>query len=609
MAKKKSPISELIPTRLLDPSERPPIPDAETQWGRFRFFYVVFHFLRYSLGNSWLHLRGKKHAQKREDRTINTLKRLGMLWIRVAEALTLRGETLCTSLGLRVMDLRDSGGAYDFDKIKKVIENELQRPLERVFDQFEEKPFAATKLFQLHRAHLREEQQWTAVKIQHPGAEGIFDKDLKLFRRFIGLLKFFGIQKGMRWDELFHELKDIKVRELNYYYEAAALETLEKNLKTQPVHVPRLFRDYCKQRVLVMEFIPGALLSDLMALRRSDPQRAETWLKENNINMSTLAIRIFHSTYRQVFEDNFFHGDMNTSNIILLRDSQIAVIECRSAGSLEMESLGKQKVFLKSLLEGEYVTAAEIYFLLASRLPHVDLNTVKDKLVRIWRVWETRVHVKNLPYQQKSLAFMTGQVNRVVHDSHFAPLWSFVKLTCTWVHLDNIVAALAPELNYLKQLKIYFKRADQRENLDKLQHLPSRIAGSMAALHQVPKRTAEYTIFKEALLRRQAQVVQGSASKLDAVIASGFGFICFLMLVIGGFLLMVFGMRHLHISMQPFLGYQLNWLASHIPSMSVGIWLLFFTAYGFLYGFFRRQKTHFSRCEYGGPDTGSVLDN
>ncbi len=265
-------------------------------------------------------------------------------------------------------------------------------------------------------------------------------------------------------------------------------------------------------------------------------------------------------------------------------------------------------MFLKSLSEGEYVTAAEIYFLLASRLPRVDLNIVKDKLVRIWRVWETRVHVKDLAYEQKSLAFMTGQVNRVVHDSQFAPLWSFVKLTCTWVHLDNIVAALAPDLNYLDQLKVYFKRAEQRDNLQKIQHLPSRIAGSMAALHQVPKRTSEYALFKEALLRRQAQVVQGSASKLDSVIAAGFGFICFLMVVVGGCLFMIFAMKHLGTRLQPFLGYQLNWLGSHIPGMSMGVWLLFFAAYGFLYGFFRNQKKHFSRCEYGETGSGSALD-
>lgn len=608
MPKKDTPISELIPTRLIQPWERPPIPSAAVRTKRFRFFYVILQLLVLFLGNAWLRLRGQQSVPICEKRTVKCLQRLGMLWIRVAQALSLRGSILSTPFGLHLLDLRDRGGACGFKRIRETIEGELGQSLEEVFDYFEKTPFSATTVSQLHRARLRREKVWTAVKIQQPLAEEIFDQDLKLFRRMIGLMKFFSIKSGMRWDELYHELKEIKVRELNYYYEAAALETLEKNLDGQPVHVPRVFRRYCRERMLVMEFIQGALLSDIIALRQQDPQRLETWLIDNNIELDKVARRLFHSTYRQVFEHNFFHGDMNTNNIILLRDSHIAVIECRSAGSLEVESLEKQKMFLRALAEKEYVIAAEIYFLLASRLPRVDLNTVKERLLRVWRIWETRTHIKDLPYEQKSLAYMTGKVNQVVHDSQFAPLWSFTKLTCAWVHLDNALGTLSPEINYLKQLKLYFDRAERRDNFSKLRRLPSRLASSLSAFHQVPKRTAEYTLFREALMRRQAQVVQGSASKLDAIIAAGFALVSFILLVIGGFLLLTFSMRYLHITLEPFLGRQLSWLAAQVPDMSLGVWLVFLAAFAFLYGFFHIHKKRFSRQEFGRTDHAAAFE-
>ncbi|UCH93284.1 MAG: AarF/ABC1/UbiB kinase family protein [Candidatus Aminicenantes bacterium] len=602
MARKGTPVSELIPTRLIHPWERPPIPASTVRRKRFRFFYVVLQLFALFVGNTWFRLRGQKSALLCEKRIVKCLQRLGMLWIRVAQALSLRGSILSTSFGLRLLDLRDRGGACGIERIRETIEGELGQPLEEVFDRFEKTPFSATTVSQLHRARLRKEQVWTAVKIQQPLAEEIFDQDLTLFRRIIGLMKFFSIQTGMRWDELYHELKEIKVRELNYYYEAAALETLEQNLEGHPVHVPRVFRQYCRKRVLVMEFIQGALLSDVVALRQEDPERLEAWLKDNNIELDKVARRLFHSTYRQVFEHNFFHGDMNTNNIILLRDSHIAVIECRSAGSLEKESLEKQKMFLRALSEQEYVIAAEIYFLLATRLPRVDLNTVKERLLKVWRIWETRSHIKDLPYEQKSLAYMTGQVNQVVHDSQFAPLWSFTKLTCAWVHLDNALAVLSPGMNYLKQLRLYFRRAQRRDNFSKLRRLPSRAAASLAALQQVPKRTEEYTLFREALMRRQAQVVQGSASKVDAVIAAGFALVSFILLVVGGFFLLTFFMRYLHINLEPLLGRQLTWLASQVPDMSLGVWLLIFAAFAFLYGFFHIYKKRFSRQEFGRQD-------
>jgi hypothetical protein len=200
---------------------------------------------------------------------------------------------------------------------------------------------------------------------------------------------------------------------------------------------------------------------------------------------------------------------------------------------------------------------------------------------------------------EKSLAYMTGQVNRVVNDSHFAPLWSFTKLTCAWVHLDNALAALAPQLNYLEQLKIYLRHSERRENFSKLVHLPSRLASTVSAIHQVPKRTAEYKLFQEALLRRQAQVVQGSASKLDAVIAAGSGLVSFFLLVVGIFSLLVFSIRKLRIPLEPILGPQLTWLAGRIPGMSLVVWLLLFAAFALLYGYSRKQKKRFERQEFG----------
>lgn len=599
MSKKGTSIDALIPTQLLGSSERPPVPEKETHARRFRFVFVFSQLLRLLPEHAWMQVTHRKYTPRQQERAVKRLQCLGMLWIRVAQALSMRSSFLSKAFGLKLMDLRDLGGAHPFRAVREVVEKELEQPLEEVFDEFEEKPFAATVVYQIHRARLKKEQAWTAVKVQKPLAEKIFDRDLKIFRRFTGLMRFFGIQRGMRWEELYHELKEIKVRELNYYYEATALETLERNLSGQPVYVPYVYRHYCRKRVLVMAFIQGALLSDIIQLRQKDPGRVEEWLNTNNIDLKRVGRRLFHSTYRQVFEDNFFHGDMHTSNIILLRDSNVAVIECRSAGSLEIESRDKQKMLLRALAEGEYVTAAEIYFLLASRLPRVDLNIVKEQLVRVWRIWETRVHISDLPYEHKSMAYMTGRLNRVVNDSHFAPLWSFTRLTCSWIHLDNALAALNPRLNYLRDLRIYFRHAERRENFDKLRRLPTRLGSSLTALHQVFKRTSEYTLFQETMMRRQAQVVTGSTSKLGALLAAAFGLFAYIFLVIGGFMGVVFSMRRFNLSLEPFIGSQLSWLAARIPVMNIGTWLVFLAALLFLYLFFRYQKRRFSEQEFG----------
>ncbi len=608
MTKMQSPVSKLTPTRLLDPLERQTVSIVKPHSKNFRFFYVSFKLLLLYTGNFFLMLAGKKTASLREERVVKCLQQLGTIWIRIFQTLAMRSSIISSASGLELLDICDIGSFCEFTQIRTIVEKELGCPMEAVFDRFDEEPFSATAVSQLHRARLHKEQVWTAVKIQQPLAKEIFDLDLKLFRYFIRIVAFFSRKDAMRWEELFYELHDIKTRELNYYYEATALETLDKNLQGQPVHVPKVYRRYCTQRLLVMEFIQGAFLSDIIKMKKDDPERREKWLETNNIDLSKVARRLFHSTFRQVFEDNFFHGDMNTHTIILLRNSHIAMVDCRSAGSLEVDSLKKQKLFFRSLAEKEYVIAAEIYFLLASRLPRVDLDTVKDHLVRVWRIWETRTHIKNLPYHQKSHTFMTGQVNKVVYDSQFAPLWSFVKLTCAWVHLDIALDGLDPETNYIERLKTYFRHARIREDMDKLSRLQSRLASAVASLHQVPKRTDEYALFKETLLRRQAQVVHGSTSKINAVIAAVLGMASFFVFLANAFLAFVFCQRYLDVRLEVLIGPQLARFANLVPDMHMGFWVFLFAILGVLYQLFHTQKKQFQSFEFEENNPSASFD-
>ena len=46
-------------------------------------------------------------------------------------------------------------------------------------------------------------------------------------------------------------------------------------------------------------------------------------------------------------------------NVILLRNSRFAVIDCRNVGRLEADSLAKHRRFIEALADGEYATAAE----------------------------------------------------------------------------------------------------------------------------------------------------------------------------------------------------------------------------------------------------------
>ena len=71
---------------------------------------------------------------------------------------------------------------------RAIVERSSARPIEQYFSEFDDRPFAAVPIGQVHRAQLRQEGVWVAVKVQQPYSAELFERDLVLIRRFARLL-------------------------------------------------------------------------------------------------------------------------------------------------------------------------------------------------------------------------------------------------------------------------------------------------------------------------------------------------------------------------------------------------------------------------------------
>jgi hypothetical protein len=205
------------------------------------------------------------------------------------------------------------------------------------------------------------------------------------------------------------------------------------------------------------------------------------------------------------------------------------------------------------------------------------------------------------------LTQLTGQTNRVFKDSHFSPLWSYSKLILTWAHLDNALSYLSPTLNYVKKLRQYFRDAQNRETTEKISRLPERIASAAVALNQMPDRISGYTLFQDIMMRREAQVISGSASKLDAVIAGGFAFCFFLVFMVAVFMLFVVFFQSGWFDVKALLGPQLSALVDRIPRFSGFSWFVTLVLISGTFLFFRKQKIRFRSKEYGRANASEWL--
>ena len=163
--------------------------------------------------------------------------------------------------------LQAKGNCIEFDSIKQIIQEELGDIHHDLFEQFDEKPFAAASIGQVHRARYNQEE--VAVKVQYPKIEEAIKSDLDL----IGNLLFVPLavtkldRKGMM-----DEFGQMMLSECDYVRERESQEIFARLFRDTPeVVIPRVIGERSSRRVLTTEFIQGR---DYYSLLDSGDQEA-----------------------------------------------------------------------------------------------------------------------------------------------------------------------------------------------------------------------------------------------------------------------------------------------------------------------------------------------
>lgn len=532
--------ARLTPTRLVLPEERTPIPlVAAEPPSRWRGVAVCSRLAAWGLQEAWLGLWGRVTPEENARRLKQLLEQLGGLWIMTGQLLSMRVDLFSAVLCRELSSLQMQGTGVPFEHIEAVVTAELGRPLDDVFADFERQPFAATWVCQIHRARLRREGQWVAVKVQRPFLEETFARELRWMERMVRALEWLRVLPSMRWAIGLWELRLMVEHETDFRFEAASIRRMRKDLPDSRVAVPQLVAPYCTSRLLVTEFIHAALMSDFIRLQREEPARLEAWLRENRIDPRRVARRLFNTFLRQLFEHNFYHGDLYPGNIVLLRDNRLALLHFGACGFTDREYLQKVQLFVRTLAVRDYAKAADLMLMLCTELPDIDVEPIKEDVVRALRAWTARTGVPELPYDVKSIDSATVDVMRVLYRHGCALDWGFLRIRRALAILDASLAPLYPEVNYTELSERYFRHAERRSFERFTERLPARAAIATMRAFDLQDRVTEFSMFYGTILRRNAQVFQGTTDRFSYLVAAGLGQLWLVLGAAGGLVLLV----------------------------------------------------------------------
>src|SRR5690606_8162451 len=153
---------------------------------------------------------------------VDTLGELKGAVMKVGQVASQTQDFLPKEFSRALQRLQKEAPPMDFDVISKQIEDELGASHKSLFATFDEEPYGAASIGQVHRATTREGED-VIVKVQYPGVGGSVDSDLKQLRLALklgGLLK----MPKASVDQLFAEIRVRLIEELDYENEARNIE-------------------------------------------------------------------------------------------------------------------------------------------------------------------------------------------------------------------------------------------------------------------------------------------------------------------------------------------------------------------------------------------------
>jgi len=472
--------------------------------------YRLDEFLEKQAGARWLriallphrsiwlfsrHRHGNKNQRLRE-----AMEELGPIYIKFGQLLSTRRDFLESDLADELQSLQDNVPPFSVPSIGEIVEKSLGLKVSEVFSELEQTPFASASVAQVHKAKLLSNEE-VVVKVIRPGIEKTIAADLKLLKWLAQLIETrTNIGKRLRPIEVVNDYEKVIFDELNLQAEAANTSQLRRNFEDSPVlYVPKIYWDYTRKNVLVMERIHGIPVSDIDSLR------------SHNINLKVLAETGVNIFFTQVFEHNFFHADMHPGNIFVARDHpdspQYIAIDCAIIGSLsndDQEYLAKN---LLAIFKRDYRKVAELHVASGWVPKGTKINEFESAMRTVCEPIFER------PLKDISFGQLLVQLFRTAGRFEMEVQPSLVLLQKTLLNIEGLGRQLYPDLDlwqtalpYLenwnsKRLNPFTLISKIQENIpnwiEQLPHLP-------LLLIEAATQSKQLTKINESLIKQQA---------------------------------------------------------------------------------------------------------
>ena len=252
------------------------------------------------------------------------LQQLGPTYVKIGQIASSQAGSMPKDWADELAKLQNTVAPFPFDQAKNIVEDELGKPLEELFQTFEEKPLAAASTAQVHRATLHDGRK-VVVKVQRPNIVKQTQADLGVIESVAKVLdKRVEAVRAYDLPGTIHEFAGGVMRELDYsieLYNAQRLADVVKDI--EDIRIVAVHPQYSSKRVLTMDLVEGVKVTNTQAMH------------DAGVNMAQVATAYVKALTTQVMFSGFFHGDPHPGNLYVTPETGVlTMLDCGLVGEL-----------------------------------------------------------------------------------------------------------------------------------------------------------------------------------------------------------------------------------------------------------------------------------
>ncbi len=400
-------------------------------WKRCLNIFLPLLTLFFSL---WWDRKTQQTERKAKQRAIQIrqlLTKLGPAFVKIGQALSTRPDIVPAIYMDELAQLQDQLPPFPNALAFQFIREELGATPQEIYAEISPNPIAAASLGQVYKGRLRTGEQ-VAIKVQRPDINEAIGLDMYILRGIAGwvMQKFTFIHSNLVG--ILEEFATRIFEEMDYTCEGAnANRFAEYYGSIDEIYVPKIYWKYTARRVLTMEWIEGAKLTELEKI------------KSMGLDSRHIIEVGVQCSLRQLLDQGFFHADPHPGNLLVMNDGRLAYLDFGMMSQVNSEQRYGLIEAIIHLVNRDFAALSKDYVKLGFLTSTVDLDLITPALARVFNA-ALGSSVAELDFKE-----MTDQLSQIMYEYPFQVPAYYALIIRSLVTLEGIALNVDPNFKVL----------------------------------------------------------------------------------------------------------------------------------------------------------------